>query len=205
MSTSDFASYDDPDFRARQAIDRGVASIVHREHGQEGFETRPIFEGAASTVSVPHTAAAISALRLLRNEVRLQFGSVVDRARGDGWGWHEIGQLLLDHEPDDRSFAEAAYEFVTSPMQQGTFDRAHTRWRCSTCGRGVTDFGPYERHPDDAERGHAPGCARYLAEVEDWQTWRELPEGVGGSRFDTWAAPRRAARRLPQSTPAGSQ
>lgn len=88
--------------------------------------------------------------------------------RGEGRSWVELADLLEVPWSAEYRRVERAYELVAG-ITPTTFSSARVYWTCGGpggCGEYVTDRGPYERHPDDNEDGHAPGCSRHAAEVE---------------------------------------
>ena len=89
-------------------------------------------------------------------------------ARGEGACWATVGAALGLGELVQRNgedLGEAAFRFVTEGrMPEVDTDwsswRSPVRWTCATCGYRVTDHGPFDTHPDDAEPGHTTTCGR---------------------------------------------
>lgn len=89
-------------------------------------------------------------------------------ARGEGACWATVGAALGLGELVERTgedLGEAAFRFVAEgrmpEVDTGWSSwRSSVGWTCATCGARVTDHGPFDRHPDDAEPGHAKDCGR---------------------------------------------
>ena len=172
-------SYEQPDFLASSAIDRGVREIVAVTSGAGAFREEPYFEGAKSTRTVPDPMASIRALIMLRDKVNQELDQVVRKARGEGSTWEGIAVLLgfTEQDEDDRPPAERAFYFVAPEIQ---FQSSTTSWRCgggNGCGARVTDKGPFDSYPENNEEGHrgfhdgpdGEKCPRHAAEIAAWE------------------------------------
>lgn len=146
------------------AAGREVTAAVSRlvtAADPDAFTTEPVVPGAQLTVRVPAPVPALRAAlllsRLFTGEARRQ----VRRAREAGMSWAELAPAV------DAADGEAAYEWAVGP-DSSRWDARSFVWRCPSCGALVTDWGPYNGHPDDNEHGHARDCARHVAEVAVW-------------------------------------
>jgi hypothetical protein len=89
-------------------------------------------------------------------------------ARGEGACWATVGAALGFGELVERTGEDldgAAFLFVAEgrmpEVDSGWSNwRSCVYWTCATCGARVTDHGPFDPHPDDAEPGHAQDCGR---------------------------------------------
>ena len=120
--------------------------------------------------------AGVRAALLLRGVAAGQLNEHARDARAAGRSWDEIGAALdlPDYEFDSR--AEVAFVWLVEGREPepetGAIPASRTPsswWRCGSCAQQVTDHGPFESHPDDNEIGHAPDCARHLADVAAWR------------------------------------
>jgi hypothetical protein len=132
---------------ALREFDRAVRNVVGTYYGDDGFETRPVFEGAQSTMLYAKPRQGLRAAMMLRNLANGSMGDFVRQCRADGVTWDELAKDLgVDG-------AEAAYLFVAPD------------WSCKVCRGLVHDQGPYDAHPANSEPGHADDCARLVAAV----------------------------------------
>lgn len=165
----------DRDRMMADAAGREVSSAVFRlvtAAEPDAFTVEPVFPGAASTVRVPAPVPALRAAlllsRLFTGEARRQ----VRRAREAGVSWASLAPAV------DAEDAEAAYEWAVGPGGS-RWDARSVLWRCPSCAELVTDWGPYNGHPDDNEHGHDGGCTRHVAEVAAWSRqddWDDDPD-----------------------------
>jgi len=152
--------------------------LAYRVRGQirrlaiDGFGARettaPIGDSGLTHPILDDPMAGLQAAVLTRNvaAATIHDGAVDARAAGRTWG--EIAEAV-GIEDDDR-FAppgERAFEEIVG--RPDLFALASLRWTCTTCGRRVSDSGPYESHPDDNEHGHAETCDRHERAVSAWR------------------------------------
>ncbi len=139
-------------------------------------------------VGLDDPLAGVRAALLLRTVATAQMYEHARAARAASRSWDEIGAALElpDYEFDSR--AEVAFGWLVEgrepePDAAATplFRAPTARWRCGSCGRQVTDHGPFGgSHPDDAETGHASDCARHRAAVAAWKArtgWHDEHDG----------------------------
>jgi hypothetical protein len=89
-------------------------------------------------------------------------------ARGEGACWATVGAALgLGElvEQTGEDLGGAAFLFLAEgrmPQVDASWSswRSSVGWTCATCGARVTDHGPFDAHPDDAEPGHKRNCGR---------------------------------------------
>ena len=170
------------DARRQAASDAYLAarSAVLRLAEAEGAQIRerPIWPGAASATRYAEPLAGIRAAQTLERTAARTVRDYVRYARSDGIGWQEIGEALglaEDGGPSGYELAVAAHEYAAG--KPDAWRQSSFGYDCQACGKGVSDLGPYESHPEDNERGHAEGCTRLAAEVASWQ-----------ARQDEWEA-----------------
>lgn len=126
----------------------------------------------------PGTARVRAAVWLQRFAVGLLDEAAGD-ARAGGQSWADIGKALgLDDADGRHDVGERAYLQVCGVPDEtdrwGRWgDEPRAYWPCRSCGQTITDHGPWDPHPDDVERGHAPGCARHAADVAAYQAARD--------------------------------
>jgi hypothetical protein len=80
-------------------------------------------------------------------------------ARGDGEPWERIGARIYGPESGmgQADLATEAFHYVAADPGDGP----SSAFTCGTCLGLVHDRGPEAGSPLDAERGHAPDCARF--------------------------------------------
>jgi hypothetical protein len=154
----------DRDRLMADAAGREVPAAVFRvvtAADPDAVTTELIFRGSPLTARMPAPVPALTAAlllsRLFTGEARRQ----VRRAREAGLSWAELAPVL------DVGDGEAAFEWAAGATDD-RWRRSSVTWRCPTCGELVSDYGPYESHPDDNESGHARDCDRHVAEVAVW-------------------------------------
>lgn len=141
----------------RAARDAYGAEIV--ELPVEGFRilTKP-------TLDKPLTGVRAAALaRDVARDVSLgELLRYAEQARGAGRSWDEIGEALViepteSGEPRDEQTYLLVIEGRPLAVAEPSpwWHRPAARWTCTSCRRWITDHGPFESHPDDAEQGHA--------------------------------------------------
>jgi hypothetical protein len=132
---------------------------IAQAHGAE-VRGKPAFPGAHSAIRYAEPLAGIRAAVTVRDSAERVISDYVTRAREDGDGWLEIGQALglEDGERQPYDVAVAAYEQAAG---RDGFGAPLPYWfGCGTCGKHVTDHGPYTAHPLDCEEGHAENGTR---------------------------------------------
>jgi hypothetical protein len=101
------------------------------------------------------------------------------QARAEGHSWDAIADALgVEQVEGSGGRGERAYLHVVEdrPLYTEDPDRSWGRsapvahWRCSTCDQFVTDHGPFEGAPSNAEVGHDPACARHTREIASYET-----------------------------------
>lgn len=158
----------------RTAIDGTVKRTIRAQLGGEVFTTRPIWEGAASTMEVPPFAEALRVALIASYAAMGLVSDYARKLRGDGVSWSEIFPLLGLEDIEGRAKHEAAYEFILGPdTREFRFDERYVYWACGSCTQGVRDRGPYNGHPADNETGHAEDCARHQAEIDAYMSHYE--------------------------------
>jgi hypothetical protein len=157
MTTTD----QDPAMSAAAREVHGAVLRVVTASAPLAFTVAPIWPGSPLTerqpAPVPALRAAVLLSRLFSAEARRQ----VRRAREAGVSWADLAPVL------DAEDGQAAFEWATGGAED-SWRRAAVTYRCPSCGGLVSDYGPYENHPDDNESGHAPDCARHLAALVTW-------------------------------------
>ncbi|MFI6391511.1 hypothetical protein [Nonomuraea sp. NPDC050540] len=156
---------------ARHRLEAAVVDLVAETYGQQAIAIRPIFPGALSHDRVADPLPGLWAAKLLAALARAEIGRQARHAREAGHTWHEIGQALELPNDDHRALSEAAFEYMT----EGGYGDPNVTWRCPdlACGQLILDYGPYNGHPDDCERGHATACERHGRELAAWYDERE--------------------------------
>ncbi|MFI6325095.1 hypothetical protein ACIBG8_46795 [Nonomuraea sp. NPDC050556] len=160
--------YSDALDEARWRLTGEVTRLAVAAFGKDAAKARPIFPGAETTAITADPLPALWAAKQLQALAAAQIYRQAQHARSAGHSWQQIGETL--QLPDTNGpLAEAAFEYFTD--EPVSFSTPSFSWRCpaSSCGNMITDHGPYESHPDDCERGHAPGCARHAAALAAWQ------------------------------------
>lgn len=160
---------DDERMAARQWMTRVVDNLVKSAPGDDAkFYKKPAYPGASHMVSEPMPLAALRTARLLEGNARQMKVDAAIAARGAGASWMTIAEYLGLTDRDDEFDDPAVEAFLQiAPKPSMRYDTVLVRWTCTSCGQRVTDTGPYASHPADVEQGHADGCARFEADVEE--------------------------------------
>jgi len=99
---------------------------------------------------------------------RSQLYEFAVQARGAGSTWQDIA-AALDIGEDHGVPAELAYELIVEgralPRTRGLWHPI-ARWTCGSCGRSISDSGPYAGSPANSENGHDEDCTRL--DEEPW-------------------------------------
>lgn len=157
---------------ARNRVRSTVVAMLRAEHGPEAVTRRPIAAGWSTQIEAPADwAQGLDAVQLLRQHADRLAHEWVRAARGDGLPWADLAAPLRLRVEEGQSPAEAAFEAV-APAPLMPFDSRTMAWRCGSCGKTITDYGPYEGHPVDCERGHADGCVRHRRDIDAYQRAR---------------------------------
>lgn len=120
----------------------------------EGFER-------ATKRTLDDPLAGVQAALLARNVAVVQMRTYAEQARGAGHSWDDVAEALgIEASEDGESRDEQAYLLLIEGQPLTTdepawFRRPTARWTCTSCGQRVTDHGPFQSHPDDAESGRA--------------------------------------------------
>jgi hypothetical protein len=146
---------------ARRALhdvcaDRGVAMVTTRPAAGIGGELRE-----------PDALPALPVALQLLGEVRGLMNGLARRARQDGHDWDRIGEAFgfqAGSDPEDTPAARA-FTAVATPGYHSHVPEF--TWKCPGCDQLITDHGP-GLPPNDNERGHAAGCARFAATLQAW-------------------------------------
>lgn len=144
---------------------------------KDGTEIREKPSPALSSMTVyyPEPLAGIRAARTYEHAAARLAAEYVTRARADGIGWLDIGHALGQDAPEGNDVAVAAYE--RSAGRDGFGYPLPFWFTCGSCGRQVTDRGPYTGSPLDQEEGHADGCARFAEAVRAYRAQWENEDG----------------------------
>lgn len=154
---------------ARNGAERAVHQVL-RAMGRTALTEQPIEGFTSITRTVPtNWKDGITATRMVADAGRHMMYRYAGDARGAGLSWRELADTLGVRTDDDYTDpAAAAFELIAGEPAQ-RFDEVTTSWRCATCGKYVTDKGPYNGHPTDCERGHAEDCGRHQAEIAAYE------------------------------------
>ena len=119
--------------------------------------------------------AGVRAALLARNVALAQMRSYAEQARGAGRSWDDVAEALgIEATEDDEPRDEQAYLLVIEgrplPVDEPSWlHRPTARWTCTSCGQRITDYGPFESHPDNAETGHTDSCTRRAAALATYR------------------------------------
>jgi hypothetical protein len=106
----------------------------------------------------PQPLPALAALMDLQGAIRQLLHEQARYARGDGEPWDRIGaRLYPDTGMEPAALATEAFRCLASNLGDGP----SFSFTCGRCLGLVHDRGPETGSPHDAERGHAPDCARF--------------------------------------------
>lgn len=162
-------------YRVHQEARAAIWRLVKDTGGE--MVTRPVIRSdpQGAVTNEPEPLAGITAARHLEWAMRDEIRRHVKAAREDGRTWAEIGAALgCRTGPDRLPVSESAFRVVAADLGSGP----SFAWTCPACLKTVIDYGPEAGHPEDAERGHAGGCARFAETVAEWDKQRE--EGEDG-------------------------
>jgi hypothetical protein len=170
LTGTPFEDYDSVGTRVYEAIRNGVSKIAARQSGAAGFVAKPLYDGDPWPTMTPLPEAELQALTSLRSGVEASIPTAAARCRGRGKSWDEIGQILGFKDDDRHRRGELAWMAVV-PQNDSYWGltRPSLTYTCKSCTRTIHDYGPFEQHPDDNERGHADDCAIYQAALSAWK------------------------------------
>jgi hypothetical protein len=165
-----------PQERAVWALKTAIRKAAQEVDGAE-IVHEPI-EGLIYTrrETLDDPLAGVRAARLARDVAIGELRRYAEQARGAGRSWDDVAAALTIEpttggEPRD----EQAYLLVVERrplpgLEQTTWSRRPiARWTCRACGQRISDYGPFESHPDDVERGHDSRCIRHVATFTDYE------------------------------------
>lgn len=153
-----------PQERAAWELRNAIRRVAYEVHGAEIIE-EPL-EGS-TIVTKPRLAdplAGVPAAMLARDVAVGEMRAYAEQARGAGRSWDEVAEALgIEATEDGQPRDEQAYLLLIEGRPLPTdepsgFHRSSARWTCASCGQRVSDYGPFESHPDDFEKGHANSC-----------------------------------------------
>jgi hypothetical protein len=162
----------------RRELTSAIARIV-ASTDPAAFTIEPIFPGAAITARTPTPGAALAAALAVWQAAGREMRTQIRRSREAGQSWAELAVPLrpvLDLPEDAPPYeaGTAAFDWAAGPPRR-TVDDRYVIWRCPSCGRLVSDYGPGAGTPEDSETGHSSTCARLGAAIEarrrDLDTW----------------------------------
>lgn len=169
---------------ARSRTREHVRAIARLIDGEDVAIVRTTSFGAQ--VPDVETVSGLEAAVRVRDTAAGMVREYAIAARGEGACWATVGAALGLGELIARSgedLGEAAFRFVTEnrmPEPDTGVDggwsswRSSVGWTCATCSGRVTDHGPFDGHPDDAEPGHTPDCGRRARAIARLRaTWDE--------------------------------
>jgi hypothetical protein len=156
---------DSPYDVVRRGVRRTVRELLYAEHGTDAIARRQsrVYDLTIDEPAdyVQGVAAALKVEQNARGLVR----EYATKARGEGVSWRDLAKVLdIEIDPEYDDSAETAFKTIAHKPSQ-PFDRVWTSWTCASCGESITDYGPYEGHPSDDEKGHRADCRRHNAEI----------------------------------------
>ncbi|RJQ66141.1 hypothetical protein D5S17_35520 [Pseudonocardiaceae bacterium YIM PH 21723] len=158
---------DDAYSAAHDGVHRTVLEILRAHFGPTAVVQQQIGDYTGLTKSVPASnLAAVAAASLTADHARTQAGQWVRAARAEGTSWTQLATALRFNDDQDGDLAELAFETVAGKPEP--LEKKSITWDCGTCGAAVIDYGPYERNPQDDEKGHTEDCARHQAAIADY-------------------------------------
>ncbi len=162
------------DVQAERDACRAAQTTVLRlaEAAGAGIRECPIMPGSVITTRLAEPLAGIRAARLVERSALRMIRDYIRYARQEGVSWPAIGEAVGIGEHYGE-LASAAFQYAAGPATG--LSRPLFAFRCGACELIVTDYGPYESHPEDNEHGHAPDCPRMTAVVAAWQADCDAP------------------------------
>jgi hypothetical protein len=157
--------------QVQSGVDRAIRAAVPPEQMVE----RRVRPESSFSWSEPTPAAGLQAALTVVRLAQQQAYKFVLGLRGEATSWTEAADLLDIPWSSEYSRPERAYELVLGPPPEEEGSRFHARslsWRCGGplgCGEYIIDYGPYNGHPADNEKGHAANCRRRAAQGEAYE------------------------------------
>lgn len=168
MTETDIDVFAEAGDRARERARSSITHLVLETIGEDALREVAIWPGARTTERRPEPRHGLRAALQLRDEASGHARRFVEELRADGLSWREVAAEVRRGEAVDGDDVEAVFEeFAVHGLS--AFDASWLSWPCRSCGERVTDYGPYNPHPDDVEHGHAEGCARHAADVRAYE------------------------------------
>lgn len=158
---------DDRRNQVRRLVDRAVETAVD----PADMTDRRIRSESDYSWKVPRPRAGLAAALMVAGMARRKAHEYAKEMRAAGTSWRELADLLEIPWSPDYARVERVYEMVAADAGSSYSSQPRLYWRCGGpggCGEYITDYGPYNGHPDDTESGHADGCQRKTAEVAAW-------------------------------------
>ena len=154
---------------ARRELTSAIARIV-ASTDPDAFTVEPIFHGSAITARLPMPGPALAAALTLWQAAGQEMRTQIRRSREAGQSWAELAvplRSVLDLPEDAAPYeaGTAAFDWAAGPARRA-FDDRYVIWRCPSCERLVSDYGPDAGSPEESETGHSPSCARLRAAIE---------------------------------------
>jgi hypothetical protein len=163
---------------------RAAIQAVAREGFGSGVGERPI-PGLSTVPRDVEPLAGLRAAVLARDVAARYVRDYVLTARADGHSWEVIAEALgVKQVEGSVSRSERAYLHVVEdrPLYSEDSDQSWGRsapaahWRCGSCDQYVSEHGPFEAAPYNAENGHDPACTRHTREIAAYETeWGQEP------------------------------
>lgn len=153
--------------QVRERVRSAITHLVLDTLGQEALREVPIWPGAQSTERRPEPLHGLRAALRLRAEATGMARRYVEELRGEGASWAAVAVEVRRTEDIDSDDVAAVFEEFA--VHGGTFDAPWMSWRCGRCGERIIDYGPYNPHPADVERGHADDCVRHAAHIRAYE------------------------------------
>jgi hypothetical protein len=160
------AASNDLSYILRTGSERVVHDVLRRLHGPDSITEQPIAPGLSSLVPTPSDwVQALGAARRVADAVNEMIDRYAVKARGVGTPWQTIAHALgLDTVAVGQDPAIVAFIVIAGEPSQRTDDR-YVQFRCAGCKESVRDYGPYNPHPADSEKGHSDDCEVLAAAV----------------------------------------
>lgn len=154
--------------RARDRARSTITHLVLDTAGADAIHEAPIWPGAATTEQRPTPRHGLRAALRLRDEATGHARRFVEELRGNGASWPDVAGEVRRHDEElAGEDVEAVFEEFAASLSP--VDASWMSWRCSSCEQRVTDYGPYNPHPSDAEHGHADTCARHTGDIHTYE------------------------------------
>jgi hypothetical protein len=156
-------------FDAADQMRQAIRRVLLEAARAEGAEVRERgMWSAAVTVQMAEPLAGIRYARIAEDAAKRLVEDYVAAARADGRTWLEIAGALGLSGDDRYDLGVEAFNRVAGNVVSG-FRPASFYWRCPVCGKGITEYGPFEANPVNTQSGHAEGCERLAAEAATYR------------------------------------